>query len=144
MAQNIRITMPKLKMHLTKSCPTPKERQRVNQLLKTTKGQNALKAGLEQAIAKECQAMVSRGQAGWANDPAINYAVLHRDWLTAKAQSSRTGVLAARNTAVAAMFDAAIAAEKFFITTNPQSRNNRLMFTTEVKLKLITVRTPGP
>ena len=326
--------MTKLKMHLTKSCPTLKERQRINQLLKTTKGQNALKAGLEQAIAKECQAMVSRGQAGWANDPAINYAVLvqkntgvrilsvdlapiqrfprvshppvsfpwttflpllptadferfiphmyldskgnvtigighlitgdkdavkihnghlpffrknltgratdaevvaefnrltalkstkknfratafskythlkvdqtdaeaqarfdavvrigeisampftkfasypagvqmaiddlvftmgapgfrsgfpkfqnavlHRDWLTAKAQSSRTGVLAARNTAVAAMFDAAIAAEKFFITTNPQSRNNRLMFTTEVKLKLITVRTPGP
>lgn len=74
----------------------------------------------------------------------FQHAVLHRDWATAKAESSRSSVSQARNTAVAAMFDAAIAAEKFFVTTNPQSRNKRLMFTTEVKLKPITVRTPGP
>lgn len=72
----IRISIPMLKMNLSKTCPSVAERQRISKALMQINSRDALKAELEQAITKVCRAMVGRGEAGWANDPALDEAVL--------------------------------------------------------------------
>ena len=77
------------------------------------------------------------GQSGFFSKfPNFENAVKHRDWHTAKAESSRTSAgkpLAARNLAVASMLHAAAGkpSERYFISTDPK------------KAKLVKVVTPS-
>lgn len=80
------------------------------------------------------------GKQGFLNHfKILPIACLHRDWKTAKAQSSRKSVSPARNTEVANLFDPAIQAEKFYISVDPQIAKQRRIFTTDGSLKLITL-----
>ena len=80
------------------------------------------------------------GKQGFLNQfKILPIACLHRDWRTAKAESSRAGILAARNTEVANLFDPAIQAEKFYISVDPQIAKQRLIFMTDGSLKPVKV-----
>ena len=80
------------------------------------------------------------GKQGFLNQfKILPIACWHRDWATAKAQSSRKSVSAARNNAVADLFDPAIQTEKFFISLDPLFAKQRLIFMTDGSLKPIKV-----